>query len=526
MNFQSVSYFHLKCLLRVWVFTLAFPAMAQDDGQTRIEILQADAILRDQSQPDVQRLIGAVVLGFGDARLSCDSALRFKDGRFRAMGDVRLNDGDRSVLAESMLLDPIAETAIAESSQNADVRLQSDLGEVLASLVQYDLNTKWVRFPAGGRMQEDSRTAVFNRGIFKVEESKLELGGDVQINDGDWLIDSDSLHWDEGSNKLFFHGASDVLEASGGLELHCFFGEFDQLTESGWFASEESVLGPAARVRQNDVWLEANRLEVPADSLEPLAAFGRVEIRDTANVWKVWGEHATRRKDATGEFVVSVEGATNTRARYLDASSADTLWLVSDSMEIKPDWTRFWPEVHLIQGQAAAGCEELLWDASTEQIELIGSPKTWLEGWLLKADSMTWKLNENQPEMLSARGHSGLLYELDSTCMQQISGRNLDAFFADGELSFVEVKGNAESVYFDAEKPNPCEAYNKSVSSAMRIDFDSGEIKDIVLLQKPEGIWSSVQGVVPTLSGMTWIALSDEVKAAFERDLRDFNGAD
>ena len=52
------------------------------------------------------------------------------------------------------------------------------------------------------------------------------------------------------------------------------------------------------------------------------------------------------------------------------------------------------------------------------------------------------------------------------------------------------------------------------------------EIKDIVLLQKPEGIWSSVQGVVPTLSGMTWIALSDEVKAAFERDLRDFNGAD
>jgi hypothetical protein len=213
------------------------------------------------------------------------------------------------------------------------------------------------------------------------------------------------------------------------------------------------------------------------------------------------------------------------QARYLDASSVDTLWLVSDTIEIQTDWSRLWPEVHLIQGQAAAECEELLWDASSDRIELIGNPLTWLEGWLLKADSMTWQLADNQPEKLTARGHSGLMFDIDSTCMQQISGRNLEAFFAEGELNFVEVKGNAETVYFDSEKPDPCEAYNKSVSSSMRIDFEAGEIQDIVLLQKPEGVWSSAEGEVPQLAGMSWFSLPEVIKKAYERDLTDFRKA-
>jgi len=523
MNFQSVSSVGLKWGLCACAILIVFAVRAQDDGETRIKILQADAILRDQRQPDVQRLIGAVLLGYGDATLACDSALRFKDGRFRTMGNVRLNDGNRRVLAENMLLNPQADKAIATATSGEQVRMQSELGEIQATRVDYELDTKWVRFPSGGTMQEQSRTATFDRGLFKVDDSMLELGGNVFIDDGDWVVTSDSLHWDEKNEKLFFHGFSHVLEQSGGLELSCFFGAFDAAQEAGWFASEEAGSGSKARVRQDDVWLEADRLEVPTDSLEPLSAIGRVEIQDTARVWKVWGSDALRRQGATGEKLVSVRGGGSEMARYMDASSADTLWLISDSMEIQSNWTRLWPGVHLIQGQAAASCEELFWNDSTEQIDLLGTPLTWLEGWLLKADSMTWQLKGNQPEKLSARGHSGLIFDIDSMCMQQISGRNLDAYFTDGALNSVEVAGNAESIYFDTEKPNPCEAFNQSVSSAMRIDFDAGDIKDIVLLQKPEGVWSTVQGEVPELKGMAWQALPKAIREAFEKDRLDFS---
>jgi lipopolysaccharide export system protein LptA len=188
------------------------------------------------------------------------------------MGNVRLNDGNRRVLAENMLLNPQADKAIATATSGEQVRMQSEVGEIQATRVDYELDTKWVRFPNGGTMQEQSRTATFDRGLFKVDDSLLELGGNVFIDDGDWVVTSDSLHWDEKNEKLFFHGLSHVLEQSGELELSCFFGAFDAAQEAGWFASEEAGSGAKARVRQDDVWLEADRLEVPTDSLEPLSA--------------------------------------------------------------------------------------------------------------------------------------------------------------------------------------------------------------------------------------------------------------
>lgn len=522
MNFQSVSFQGQKWGLCFCAFLFAFVGIAQDEEAPRVKILQADVILRDQNQPDVQRLIGGVILGYDGAKLFCDSALRYQDGRFQTMGHVDLQDEDRSILAESMLLNPTTQMAFAESAEKGVVTLRSPMATLQADRIAYDLDAKWIYFPLGGHLIEEGRTAFFDHGIFKVNESLFQLGGDVIINDGDWSVASDSLHWDEKNAKLFFFGKSHFSQKDGALELHCSRGEFDQNTESGWFASDPDTLGLIARIRQDDIWIEADRLVVPQDSIEPLSAVGRVEIQDTARVWKVWGTQATRHEIDGGEFIVSVSGDEATDARYMDASSADTLWLVSDSMEIRSDWARFWPGVHLIQGSAAAACETLFWEDSSGHIELIGSPFTWLEDWLLKADSMTWKLKENQPEKLSARGHSGLVFDLDTACMQQISGRNLDAFFTEGTLHHVEVNGNAESIYFDSQNSDPCEAFNRSVSSSMRIDFEAGEIQDIVLLQNPEGVWSSSVGEAPQLPGMVWMALPDSVRKAFEMDCDDF----
>ena len=76
--------------------------IAQESGDSpRVQIIQADAILRDQSQPEVQRLVGSVVLGYRDARLYCDSAWRYDDGQFRTMGVVKLLDGARTLRTSS-----------------------------------------------------------------------------------------------------------------------------------------------------------------------------------------------------------------------------------------------------------------------------------------------------------------------------------------------------------------------------------------------------------------------------------------
>ena len=158
MNFKSVSNCVHKGVLGICAISMAFVAFAQDEEAPRVNILQADVILRDQDQPDVQRLIGGVILGYRDAKLHCDSALRYQDGRFQTMGHVELKEGGRSVMAESMLLDPILQMAFAEASEGEQVRLQDPMGLMTAKEARNDLNAKRIHFPFGGQMTGLDRT--------------------------------------------------------------------------------------------------------------------------------------------------------------------------------------------------------------------------------------------------------------------------------------------------------------------------------------------------------------------------------
>ena len=123
----------------------------------------------------------------------------------------------------------------------------------------------------------------------------------------------------------------------------------------------------------------------------------------------------------------------------------------------------------------------------------------------MQSDSLEWNLLDNRPKSLRATGHASLMMPVDSgACFQQIAGREITGRFESGTLEAIWVNGNAESVYFDTETDVPCEEFNLSLCSKMRMDFDDGEVKRIVLLDQPEGRWKAGETKVPVLEGLNW----------------------
>ena len=477
--------------------------IAQESGDSpRVQIIQADAILRDQSQPDVQRLIGSVVLGYRDARLHCDSAWRYDDGQFKTMGDVKLQDGSQILRSSELQLNPATQVARATARKGETVRLLADAGEVVAMELTYDLKQKIVVFRRGGHYESGQRRVDFLRGRYLINESTIQIGGDVTVAAPDYQLESDSLHWYEERQVFTFQGPSRLRTQDGEFELLCASGEFDENTESGWFGGGEES---GARVRNEAVWLEADSLFLPADSLEPAVALGNVCMKDTVENWILRGAHAERlRANSDTRPDVWIQGSANERAEWTDLSAEDTLTLIADTMVFSADLTSVWPNVQLRQGDSFAECDTLIWSESEAWIQLLKSPKMWLDGWLLRSDSLTWELVENRPRRLRAWGHAGLISALVDSCFQQIAGREIEGAFDAGVLHTLFVNGNAESVYFDEQKPNPCEEFNRSRCSKMRMDFIDGDVKRIVLLDGPEGTWGSGQTIAPTLGDVEW----------------------
>ena len=128
----------------------------------------------------------------------------------------------------------------------------------------YDLKQKIVVFRRGGHYESGQRRVDFLRGRYLINESIIQIGGDVTVAAPDYQLESDSLHWYEERQVFTFQGPSRLRTQDGEFELLCASGEFDENTESGWFGGGEE---PGARVRNEAVWLEADSLFLPADSL-------------------------------------------------------------------------------------------------------------------------------------------------------------------------------------------------------------------------------------------------------------------
>lgn len=498
MNFCPIA-----LIFGAWCMGVVSGNAQETQGQRKVQILQADNILRDQSQPDVQRLIGDVILGYESARLYCDSAWRYSDGQFRTMGDVRLIDGSQRLEANDLKLDPNTQRVRAESTGNVPVVLDADAGRLETELLDYALDSKIAILPRGGRLAEGDRSIRFNHGRYLTTLQILQLGGDVKLSSSDYELESDSVHWDEGQSVFSFHAPSHLASRNGQFELWCQSGEFDETTESGWFA--DSLHG--ARVRDQSIWLQAHYLQLPADSIEPSLATGHVWIRDTLEHWELHGARAKRwDSNAEAGATLWVTGDSSGRVHWIDFGEADSLLLVSDSLQVDEKYLHAWPDVFMRQGeQSHARAEDLLWDRDSGLVKLQGEPAMWLEDWMLQSDSLEWEMLNNRPSSLLAWGHAGLSKPVATGCFQQIVGREIKGDFTDGELKKLLVNGNAESVYFNEDADDPCSEFNQSQSSRLRIDFEDNAVQQIVLLGGPEGTWMSNGSRAPDFEDANWV---------------------
>ena len=172
-----------------------------------------------------------------DSRLRCDSAWRYDDGTFRTMGNVQLTDGPQTLRADEMELNPETQWVRAKSDADRRVQLDAEAGQLTCTVLRYHLKREVALLPLGGRLQDDGRSVEFHHGQYQAKTALLMLGGSVHMDNADYTLDSDSLHWREEVDEFSFHGPSHLRTTDERFELRCSSGEFDVETESGWFGA-------------------------------------------------------------------------------------------------------------------------------------------------------------------------------------------------------------------------------------------------------------------------------------------------
>ncbi len=165
--------------------------------------------------------------------------------------------------------------------------------------------------------------------------------------------------------------------------------------------------------------------------------------------------------------------------------------------------------VKMFRSDSQMICDSLVALNTDSIVRMYINPVMWNEQNQIKSDS-SWIYTERQ--MITKAHFMGapiMGSQIDTACYNQVKGKDMKAFFRDGEVYRYDVDGNAQTLYYMQEEDAPdVTAMMYIESSAISFHLDEGQMDHIVFKQNPEYVLYPMNMIPDTqeriLQGFEW----------------------
>ena len=186
------------------------------------------------------------------------------------------------------------------------------------------------------------------------------------------------------------------------------------------------------------------------------------------------------------------------KALAYQIQNKDTLWLKADTIYIvnrnnivdslKTKHLLAYDHVQIFKSDFQAKCDSLAYNQKDSTLRFFQNPVLWAKGSQLTADTIFSQMANNQIERLHLRLNSMMVNEDTLKNYNQIKGRNITAYFNNNRPKRVEVRSNAQSIYFAIDKDTLLVGMNKTECSDMNIAFnEKNQLQKITQINKVDG---------------------------------------
>jgi hypothetical protein len=153
-------------------------------------------------------------------------------------------------------------------------------------------------------------------------------------------------------------------------------------------------------------------------------------------------------------------------------------------------------DVRIFSKDFQGKCDSISYQQKDGKLEMFDKPMVWSKNAELKGQFMEVFLKDTMIERVEITDKSSAVMQLDSGKLyNQVAGKKMIAYFIDNELKKLDVKGNAQTIYFPEEtKENDTlvEIQRKGMSrlyaSDLKVLLDSGEVESVTYLGQPDGV--------------------------------------
>ena len=431
--------------------------------KTRIDLLFAERAWTDQQVlPDVQVLIGSVKLRHDSMYMYCDSALIYeKINSVEAFGNVRMEQGDTLfIYGDYLYYDGMSQLAMLREH----VRLINRTAELTTDSLNYDRVFNLGYYFTGGTLTDEDNVLTSVWGEYSPATKLAVFNHEVELTNPQFVLTSDTLKYSTLTKVATILGPSDIVSEEN--HIYSERGIYDTNTDQAELLNR-SVLTNGGRKLTGDSLFYDRRAGYGE-------AFDNVQMNDTVN-----------RNMLTGDYCFYNELTENAvatrRAVAVDYSQGDSLFMHADTLRLitfnlNTDSVyremRAYHKVRAYRTDVQAVCDSMVYNSKDSCLTMYTDPILWQGPQQLLGEEIKVYMNDSTIDWAHIISQALAVEQKDSVHYNQVSGKEMMAYFQEGEMRRVEVNGNVLVVYYPVEERD---------SSLIGMDYTEGSFLRMLL---------------------------------------------
>lgn len=487
----------------------------------RVYLLNSDKLYFDKyrrpdlNKPEAQILVGNVKFLHQGATLDCDSAHFYeKTNSFEAFGNVKMLQGDTlSLLSDYAYYD--GDEQMCQARYNVVLRNREAI--LYTDSLNYDRLYGNAYFYEGGKLVDNGSVLTSDWGEYSTDSKIARFYYTVKLRGKDYVITSDTLYYDMNTSLAHVLGPSDVV--SGGSHIY---------TENGFYntKSEQAELFDRSVVRDGGRIIIGD--SVYYDKLNGTSeAFGNVVYTDTVNRNRLTSDYCFY-NEQTGY------GMATKQAVAMDFSQMDTLYMHADTFKIytfniNTDSVyrklHAYNKVRAYRTDVQAVCDSMVFNSQDSCLTMYRDPIVWNLSQQLLGEVIKVYMRDSTVDRAHVIGQALSVEQMsDSVHFNQISSKEMLAFFKDGEVYEAEANDNVLVVYYPVdESDSMLIGLNYTETSQLRMFLENRKMKRI-WMPKAEGTLYPMSQIPPEKKFLPSYAWFDYIRPLDKNDIFNWRG--
>jgi hypothetical protein len=180
-------------------------------------------------------------------------------------------------------------------------------------------------------------------------------------------------------------------------------------------------------------------------------------------------------------------------AMFVKFLETDTLYLHGDTIRMvrvpgsENTLVRVYHKVKAFSNDLQIKCDSLIYRSYDSSIYLYHDPVIWSKDNQITGLNVRIALSGKKIDKMYLDDNALLISKNDSIRFNQVKGRNMIGYFTNSQLQSIDVKGNAEAIYFLKDESGKFVGTNHIEASSIMIGVSKNKISSITFHSAPTG---------------------------------------